>query len=221
MQGLAHEGRARRALVLLLSCAAAETFKIRAEPFYGDSRGNFPRGSLRLRHRAFPAGAESFGFLKNGFGNRVFSPSHSWRKPSMHVRRNCSHSRRSCSHSSLKAARAAALEPENLAPRNKARLHHKGALAGASKKRFRQRQISARNYFNSDEIYFFPSRTSTLAQNPSATEVGWIFSEMLSRRATGYGLPRGAFTASGERDGYRGCRSSEFKVDNSSDFAEN
>ena len=73
MQGLAHEGRARRALVLLLSCAAAETFKIRAEPFYGDSRGNFPRGSLRLRHRAFPAGAESFGFLKNGFGNRVFS----------------------------------------------------------------------------------------------------------------------------------------------------
>ena len=73
MQGLAHEGRARRALVLPLSCAAAETFKIRAEPFYGDSRGNFPRGSLRLRHRAFPAGVESFGFLKNGFGNRVFS----------------------------------------------------------------------------------------------------------------------------------------------------
>ena len=161
-------------MVLPLSCAAAETFKIRAEPFYGDSRGAFPRGSLRLRHRAFPTGAETFGFLRNGFGNRVF-PSPSWRKANMHVRRRCSHSRRSCSHSSLKAARAARVGTGKSRAAQRGAIYLKGALAGASKNDFANGKFPPEIILIPTKFIFFQSRTSMLDQNPSATESGRIF----------------------------------------------
>lgn len=162
-------------MVLPLSCAAAETFKIRAEPFYGDSRGNFPRASLRLRHRAFPAGAESFGFLKNGFGNRVFSLPFLAKAKYACSAELLSFSAELLSFKFEGGARGSRWNRKISRRATKRGFTTKARLQARPKNDFAERQISARNYFNSDEIYFFPSRTSTLVQNPSATEVGRIF----------------------------------------------
>ena len=208
-------------MVLPLSCAAAETFKIRAEPFYGDSRGNFPRGSLRLRHRAFPAGAESFGFLRNGFGNRVFSLPFLAKAKYACSAELLSFSAELPSFKFEGGARGSRWNRKISRRATKRGFTTKARLQARPKNDFANGKFPPEIILIPTKFIFFQAALQrSLRTRPQQKSGGYFLKcSRAAQRGTAYRAELSRQAANGTD--IAECRSSEFKVDNSSDFAEN